>query len=68
MLGFTPTLGQVRVATDVLQTFCSTSGAKVNWKKSAAIWASKKEKQWSWGEEVGLKWIPEGKGTRYLGI
>jgi len=53
-------LGRAR---DVLQIFCSTSGAKVNWKKSATIWASKKEKQWSWGEEVGLKWIPERKGT-----
>jgi hypothetical protein len=21
-----------------------------------------------WGEEVGLKWIPKGKGTRYLRI
>jgi hypothetical protein len=58
-------LGRAR---DVLQTFCNASGAKVNWKKSAAIWASKKGKQWTWGEEVGLKWIPEGKGTRYLGI
>ncbi len=21
-----------------------------------------------WGEEVGLRWLPEGMGTRYLGI
>jgi hypothetical protein len=48
--------------------FCRASGAKVNWKKSAAISASQKEKPWVWGEEVGLKWIPKGKGTRYLWI
>jgi hypothetical protein len=55
-------------AREVLSTFCSASGAKINWKKSAAIWASQREKQWTWGEEEGLKWIPKGKGTRYLGI
>jgi hypothetical protein len=55
-------------AQEVLRIFCRASGAKVNWKKSAAIWASQREKPWEWGEEVGLKWIPKGKGTRYLGI
>ncbi len=43
-------------------------GAKINWHKLAAIWASKKEKTWSWGEEVGLRWVLEGEGTHYLGI
>jgi len=52
----------------VLETFCKASGAKINWNKSAAIWASRKERAWSWGHEVGLKWIPEGKGVRYLGV
>jgi len=37
----------------VLQLFCQASGAKVNWHKMAAIWASKNEKTWTWGEEVG---------------
>jgi hypothetical protein len=50
-------------AQNVLKLFCQTSGAKINWHKSAAIWASKKERTWIWGEEVGLKWVPEGKGT-----
>jgi len=45
-----------------------TSGAKINWHKSIAIWASKKEKTWNWGEDVGLRWVPEGEGTCYLGI
>jgi hypothetical protein len=40
----------------------------VNWNKSVAIWASRKKKEWDWGQEVGLQWIPEGKGVRYLGI
>jgi hypothetical protein len=23
---------------------------------------------WNWGSEVGLRWVPKGEGTRYLGI
>jgi hypothetical protein len=46
----------------------STSFAKVNWHKSAAIWASKNKRGWRWGENVGLKWIPDGEGTRYLSV
>jgi hypothetical protein len=49
-------------------TFSEASGAKVNWHKSAAIWASKKDRNWNWGTEVGLKWIPRGEGSRYLGV
>jgi hypothetical protein len=55
-------------AQGVLRTFCRASGAKINWPKTAAIWASQRERTWSWGEEEGLKWIPRGEGTRYLGI
>ncbi len=52
----------------VLNTFCMASEAKINWNKSCAIWASKRDKEWEWGREVGLQWIPKGKGVRYLGI
>jgi hypothetical protein len=52
----------------VLDIFCRTSGAKINWHKTAAIWASKRNKEWEWGQEVGLQWVPEGKGVRYLRI
>jgi hypothetical protein len=52
----------------VLDIFCKASGAKVNWNKTAAIWASKREKDWEWGQEVGLQWVPKGKGVRYMGI
>lgn len=55
-------------AQDVFKLFCQASGAKINWHKSTAIWASKKEKTWNSGEDVGLRWVPEGEGTRYLGI
>jgi len=55
-------------AKGVLKTFCLASRAKVNWHKSAAIWASKKERTWEWGGGEGLRWIPTGQGTRYLGI
>jgi len=55
-------------AQKVLNIFCKASGAKINWNKSCAIWASKRDKEWEWGREVGLQWIPKGKGVRYLGI
>ncbi len=40
----------------VLQTFCEASRGKVNWHKPSAIWASKKKRKWSWGENKGLFW------------
>jgi hypothetical protein len=52
----------------ILELFYLASGAKVNWGKSTAIWANKEKKEWEWGQEVRLKWIPEGQGVRYLGI
>jgi hypothetical protein len=52
----------------VLETFYKASGVKINSNKSAAIWASRRERAWSWGQEVGLKWIPKGEGVRYLGV
>jgi hypothetical protein len=55
-------------AQKVLDVFCKASGAKINWNKTCAIWASKRDKDWEWGREVGLQWIPKGKGVRYLGI
>jgi hypothetical protein len=47
----------------VLELFCFTYGAKVNWGKSVAIWANKEKNEWEWGQEVGLKWIPKGQGV-----
>jgi mannosylglycoprotein endo-beta-mannosidase len=55
-------------AQNVLNIFCQASRARVNWHKSAAIWASKNKREWHWGENVGLKWIPDGEGTRYLEV
>jgi hypothetical protein len=55
-------------AQSVFKLFCQAFGAKINSHKSAAIWANKKKRTWTWGEEVGLRWVSEGKGTRYLGI
>jgi hypothetical protein len=61
-------LGNLDRAQEVLKVFCRTSRAKINWHKSATIWASKKERTWDWGGDQGLKWIPIGKRTRYLGV
>lgn len=52
----------------VLDIFCKTSGAKINWNKSSAIWASERDRDWEWGREVGLQWIPKGQGVRCMGI
>jgi hypothetical protein len=41
-------------AQKVLDIFCKASGAKVNWNKSCAIWAGKRDKEWEWCREVGL--------------
>jgi hypothetical protein len=38
----------------VMDIFCKASGAKINWNKSSAIWASKRDKDWEWGQEVEL--------------
>jgi hypothetical protein len=58
----------IDITQNVLKLFCKASGAKINWNKSAAIWVNKREKTWVWGREVGLKWILEGEGVRYLGV
>jgi hypothetical protein len=58
-------LSKVRM---VFKLFCLASGAKVNWGKSAAMWVNKEKKEWEWGQEVGLRWILEGQGVRYLSI
>lgn len=52
----------------VLEIFCKASRARINWNKSAAIWASRRERIWDWGQEVDLKWVPRGEGVRYLGV
>jgi hypothetical protein len=52
----------------ILELLCLASGAKINWGKFVAIWASKEKKEREWGQEVGLRWIPKGQGVRYLSI
>jgi len=55
-------------AQNILKLFCKASDAKINWNKSAAIWANKKKKTWEWGREVGLRWVPKGEGICYFGV
>jgi hypothetical protein len=47
----------------IIELFCLPSGIKINWGKSAAIWVNKEKKGWVWGQEIGLRWIPEGQGV-----
>ncbi len=62
------TLANMDKAQEVLKTLYRASGAKLNWRKPAAIWASQRERTWEWGSDEGLKWILDGEGTRYLEI
>ena len=54
-------------ALDVITRFGAASGAKLNLHKSVGIWVAHTERTWQWGEEAGLKWLPPGEVTRYLG-
>lgn len=58
----------LRKAFLVIEKFGAASGAKLNWDKSRAIWASSEARTWSWGEELGLQWVAYGDTVRYLGF
>ena len=51
----------------IFEIYSKTSGAKINWHKCRAIWASSQARLWTWGEEVGLVWLEPGAYARYLG-
>jgi hypothetical protein len=42
-------LANFQRAMKVLELFCEASGAKVNWHKTVAIWASRRDRIWDWG-------------------
>jgi hypothetical protein len=68
ILYFKGTKSNMNKIRSILEFFCFTSGAKINWGKSIAIWANKKKRAWEWGQEVGLKWVLESERVHYLGI
>ena len=51
----------------VINMFSAASGAKLNLHKSTGLWIGQEERTWQWGEAKGLKWLPPGEITRYLG-
>ena len=51
----------------VINRFGEASGAKLNLHKSTGLWVGQEERTWQWGEAEGLKWLPQGEVTRYLG-
>lgn len=55
-------------AYDVLQLFCSASGAKVNRDKSSAVALQESTRAGRWGEDKGLKWLQPGSPAKYLGF
>jgi hypothetical protein len=51
-----------------LQTLCDESKGKIKWHKFCAIWAFKKPKEWSWGEDKSLIWLVTDNVSKYLGF
>ena len=51
----------------VIYKFGEASGAKLNLHKPVGVWIAHMEREWTWGEESGLKWLQPGEVTRYLG-
>lgn len=41
----------------VLNLFYSREGSRINWKKTNLVWASEKERTWTWGEDLGVNWL-----------
>jgi hypothetical protein len=62
------TIDNLDRANKVLSLLCLVVGAKVNWWKSSAMWASNHARDCEWGQVVGLVWILECRGVKYLGI
>lgn len=58
----------LNLAINILHTFCEASGAKINWDKSIGIWAARHSRTWEWQANLEMKWLEEGKSTRYLGF
>ena len=62
------TIQNLNMVDQVLKSYCGGTGSNVNWDKSAAIWASLNPRTWQWGQEKGLRWIPEGSSVTSLGF
>ena len=52
----------------ILELYCLASGSKLNGHKTRCIWASSTPKNFSWGDNLGVQWLEEGKATIYVGI
>jgi hypothetical protein len=53
---------------DTLTVFAVAVGAKINWEKSHAIWASNEICNFTWGKADNIQWLVQGETTRYLGF
>lgn len=58
----------LNTAMNILDIFCTASGAKLNWNKTVSIWTSMEAKTWPWPEDPGIRWLPVGQSTRLLGF
>jgi hypothetical protein len=52
---------------DVINLYCEGFGMQMNWHKSCVVWASFNFQNWSWSEDLGLKWLGKGQAIKYLG-
>jgi len=51
-----------------INLLCEGFGTCLNWHKSCIVWASHNPYNWSWGEDLGLKWLGKGQAIKYLGF
>lgn len=53
-------------ACTVIEKLYAMFGARINWSKSIAIWVFAHDRPWSWGDDMGVKWLRRGETARYL--
>ena len=49
-----------------IETFCTASGARINWRKTVGFWISDSPTP-QWMPDSGFRWVPPGTPVRYLG-
>ena len=68
-LYLTGELENIDEAFKVLEIYCSVLGGKLNGHKTRCIWAfNTPTRNFTWGENLGVKWLEEGEAIRYVGI
>lgn len=55
-------------AMDIIQTFCTASGARMNWNKTVGLRISAHPRPIVWPSDPGIRWLQTGQTATYLGF